>query len=52
MEAHHPHHVTHKKKWTEYLLEFFMSKKATPNKLYYFIDIYYILQLLLFRSPQ
>ncbi|MBD0332174.1 MAG: hypothetical protein ICV66_05925, partial [Chitinophagaceae bacterium] len=24
MEAHHPHHVTHKKKWTEYLLEFFM----------------------------
>ena len=20
----HPHHVTHKKKWTEYLLEFFM----------------------------
>ena len=24
MEAHHPHHPTHKKKWTEYLLEFFM----------------------------
>ncbi|HUS01127.1 MAG TPA: hypothetical protein VMY77_05340 [Chitinophagaceae bacterium] len=24
MEAHHPHHVTHKKRWTEYLLEFFM----------------------------
>lgn len=24
MEAHHPHHVTPKKKWTEYLLEFFM----------------------------
>ena len=24
MEAHHPHHITHKKKWTEYLLEFFM----------------------------
>jgi len=24
MEAHHPHHVTHKKKWTEYLLEFLM----------------------------
>lgn len=25
MEIHkHPHHVTHKKKWTEYLLEFFM----------------------------
>lgn len=24
MEAHHPHHVTHKKKWGEYLLEFFM----------------------------
>ena len=25
MEVHkHPHHVTHKKKWTEYLLEFFM----------------------------
>jgi len=20
----HPHHVTHKKKWGEYLLEFFM----------------------------
>src|SRR5690242_12039142 len=24
MEAHHPHEPTHKKKWTEYLLEFFM----------------------------
>lgn len=24
MEAHHPHHVTHKKEWTEYLLEFLM----------------------------
>ena len=25
MEVHkHPHHVTHKKKWPEYLLEFFM----------------------------
>ncbi|HUS01124.1 MAG TPA: hypothetical protein VMY77_05325 [Chitinophagaceae bacterium] len=24
METHHPHHVTHKKKWTEYMLEFFM----------------------------
>ena len=24
MDTHHPHHVTHKKKWTEYLLEFFM----------------------------
>ena len=24
MEAHHPHHVTHKKKWGEYLLEFLM----------------------------
>jgi hypothetical protein len=24
METHHPHHVTHKKKWTEYLLEFLM----------------------------
>jgi hypothetical protein len=24
MEPHPPHHVTHKKKWTEYLLEFFM----------------------------
>lgn len=24
MEVHHPHGVTHKKKWTEYLLEFFM----------------------------
>jgi len=24
MEAHHSHHPTHKKKWTEYLLEFFM----------------------------
>src|SRR5690348_7578568 len=25
MEVHkHPHHVTHKKKWNEYLLEFFM----------------------------
>lgn len=24
MEVHHPHHPFHKKKWTEYLLEFFM----------------------------
>jgi hypothetical protein len=24
MEVHHPHHLTHKKKWTEYLLEFLM----------------------------
>lgn len=24
MEIHHPHHVHHKKKWTEYLLEFLM----------------------------
>jgi hypothetical protein len=25
MEVHkHPHHVAHKKKWSEYLLEFFM----------------------------
>ena len=24
MEVHHPHHVTHKKKWSEYLLESFM----------------------------
>jgi hypothetical protein len=24
MEIHHPHHVMHRKKWTEYLLEFFM----------------------------
>ncbi len=24
METHYPHHVTHKKKWGEYLLEFFM----------------------------
>src|SRR4051812_39226322 len=24
MEAHHSYHPTHKKKWTEYLLEFFM----------------------------
>ncbi|MFI5133893.1 MAG: hypothetical protein ACHQEB_06125 [Chitinophagales bacterium] len=24
MEVHHPHQPTHKKKWTEYLLEFFM----------------------------
>ena len=24
MEIHHPHHVTHKKKWGEYLLEFLM----------------------------
>ena len=24
MEIHHPHHPTHKKKWTEYLLEFVM----------------------------
>jgi len=24
MEVHHPHHPTHKKKWAEYFLEFFM----------------------------
>ena len=24
MEVHHPHHPTEKKKWSEYLLEFFM----------------------------
>ena len=24
MEAHHPHHVTRKKKWQEFLVEFFM----------------------------
>jgi hypothetical protein len=24
MEVHHPHHLTHKKKWTEYILEFLM----------------------------
>jgi hypothetical protein len=24
MEVHHPHHVTQKKRWTEYVLEFFM----------------------------
>ena len=24
METHHSHHLSHKKKWTEYLLEFFM----------------------------
>jgi hypothetical protein len=24
MESHHSHHITHKKKWSEYLLEFFM----------------------------
>ena len=24
MEAHHPHHLSHKKKWKEYLLEFLM----------------------------
>jgi hypothetical protein len=24
MEVHHPHHLTHKKKWNEYLLEFLM----------------------------
>ena len=24
MEVHHPHHPTHKKKWPEYILEFFM----------------------------
>ena len=24
MEVHHPHHPTHKKKWSEYLVEFFM----------------------------
>jgi hypothetical protein len=24
MEVHHPHHITHKKKWNEYILEFIM----------------------------
>ncbi len=33
MEVHkHPHHVTHKKKWGEYLLEFYMILNLT-NKL-------------------
>ncbi len=29
MEVHkHPHHVTHKKKWGEYLLEFFTKNQS------------------------
>jgi hypothetical protein len=24
MELHHPHHPTHKKKWSEYIIEFIM----------------------------
>ena len=24
MEVHHPHHPTHKKKWSEYIIEFVM----------------------------
>ena len=24
MEVHHPHHPTHKKKWSEYIIEFIM----------------------------
>ena len=24
MEVHHPHHPSHKKKWSEYILEFVM----------------------------
>ena len=24
MEVHHPHHPTHKKKWSEYIIEFLM----------------------------
>jgi hypothetical protein len=24
MEVHHPHHPTHKKKWSEYIIEFMM----------------------------
>ena len=24
MEIHHPHHPTHKKKWSEYIIEFIM----------------------------
>lgn len=31
MEVHHPHHVAHKKKWTEYLLEFYALEKLITN---------------------
>src|SRR5437762_10186045 len=35
MEVHkHPHHVTHKKKWGEYLLEFFMVFLAVTSGLF------------------
>ncbi len=38
MEVHHPHHPSHKKKWTEYFLEFFMLFLAVT--LGFFVENY------------
>ena len=38
MEVHHPHHPTHKKKWSEYFLEFFMLFLAVT--LGFFVENY------------
>ena len=27
MEVHHPHHPTHKKKWSEYIIEFYFWER-------------------------
>ena len=37
MEVHHSHHPTHKKKWTEYLLEFFMQRNGEYRNHYHYI---------------
>ncbi len=39
MEVHHPHHPTHKKKWSEYLIEFLMLFAAVTPPLRLVISI-------------
>jgi hypothetical protein len=38
MEVHHPHHPTHKKKWSEYIIEFVMLFTAVT--LGFFVENY------------
>jgi len=38
MEVHHPHHPTHKKKWSEYIIEFVMFFTAVT--LGFFVENY------------
>ena len=38
MEVHHPHHPTHKKKWSEYIIEFVMLFAAVT--LGFFVENY------------